>query len=76
MSVLTVRCPLGVRPDLSIDGTIEIEQVANTLFVGRPVQGQPNSTMGLFRLVNGGAEAARLRVELGRTSEDREPAII
>ena len=41
--------PLGARPDLSVDGTIEIERLPNILYVGRPVQGQPNSTIGLFR---------------------------
>jgi HlyD family secretion protein len=60
--------PAGARPDLSVDGTIEIERLPNILYVGRPVQGQPNSTIGLFQVVNGGAEAVRVKVELGRTS--------
>ena len=60
--------PLGVRPDLSVDGTIELERLPNILYVGRPVQGQPNSTIGLFQVVNGGVEAVRVKVELGRTS--------
>jgi HlyD family secretion protein len=60
--------PAGARPDLSVDGTIEIERLPNVLYVGRPVQGQPNSTMGLFQVVNQGAEAVRVKVELGRTS--------
>jgi HlyD family secretion protein len=60
--------PAGARPDLSVDGTIEIERLSNVLYVGRPVQGQPNSKIGLFRVLNGGAEADRAKVELGRTS--------
>jgi HlyD family secretion protein len=62
--------PHGARPDLSVDGTIEIERLPNVLYVGRPIQGQPNSTMGLFQVVNEGAEAVRVKVELGRTSVD------
>jgi len=60
--------PAGARPDLSVDGTIEIERLPNILYVGRPVQGQPNSKVGLFRILNGGAEAIRVSVDLGRTS--------
>jgi HlyD family secretion protein len=60
--------PQGARPDLSVDGTIEIERLANILYVGRPVQGQPNSTVSLFKLVDGGNEAVRTRAELGRSS--------
>ena len=60
--------PLGARPDLSVDGTIELERLPNILYVGRPVQGQPNSTIGLFRVLAGTTEAVRVKVELGRTS--------
>jgi HlyD family secretion protein len=60
--------PPGARPDLSVDGTIEIERLPNVLYVGRPVQGQPNSKIGLFRVVGGETEAVRVSVELGRTS--------
>jgi hypothetical protein len=66
-SVIT-PLPAGARPDLSVDGTIELERLPNILYVGRPVQGQPNSKIGLFRVLNGGAEAIRVSVELGRTS--------
>ena len=59
--------PPGARPDLSVDGTIELERLPNILYVGRPVQGQPNSMIGLFRVLNG-TEAVRVSVELGRTS--------
>jgi HlyD family secretion protein len=60
--------PPGARPDLSVDGTIEIERLPDILYVGRPVQGQPNSTVGLFRLGQDGKEAVRVRVDLGRSS--------
>jgi HlyD family secretion protein len=60
--------PAGARPDLSVDGTIEIERLPSVLYVGRPVQGQPNSKIGLFRVLDGGAQAVRVNVELGRTS--------
>jgi HlyD family secretion protein len=60
--------PKGARPDLSVDGTIELERLENVLYVGRPVQGQPESTVGLFRLVEGGKYAVRVPVKLGRSS--------
>jgi len=60
--------PPGAWPDLSVDGTIEIERLPDILYVGRPVQGQPNSTVGLYRLAQDGKEATRVRVELGRSS--------
>jgi len=60
--------PQGARPDLSVDGTIEVERLTDVLYVERPVHGQPNSTVGLFKLVEGGREAVRVRVQLGRSS--------
>jgi HlyD family secretion protein len=60
--------PKGARPDLTVDGTIEIERLENVLYVGRPTQGQPETAVGLFRLVPGTSEAHRVRVELGRAS--------
>jgi HlyD family secretion protein len=60
--------PQGARPDLSVDGTIEIENLQNVLFVGLPVHGEPNSTVGLFKLVDGGDGAERTTVKLGRAS--------
>jgi hypothetical protein len=60
--------PRGARPDLSVDGTIEIERLDNVLNVGRPAYGQANSTVGLFRVMPGGSEAERVKVELGRSS--------
>ena len=62
------QLPQGARPDLSVDGTIEIERLENVLYLGRPVHGQPNSLVGLFKLVDNGKEAIRVRVELGRSS--------
>ncbi len=60
--------PRGARPDQSIDGTIEIERLADVIYVGRPAYGQPNSKISLFKLVDGGEYAVRVPVELGRTS--------
>ncbi|MGA8102006.1 MAG: HlyD family efflux transporter periplasmic adaptor subunit [Candidatus Acidiferrales bacterium] len=60
--------PDGARPDLSVEGTIELERLADVVFVGRPVHGEPNSTVGLFKLVPGSNEAVRVQVALGRTS--------
>jgi HlyD family secretion protein len=58
----------GARPDLSVDGTVEIERLDDVLYVGRPVNGQSNSTVSLFRLEDEGAGAARAQVKLGRSS--------
>jgi HlyD family secretion protein len=59
--------PKGVRPDLSVDGTIDLEHLNNILYVGRPAYGQADSTVGMFRLMPNG-EAVRAQVKLGRTS--------
>jgi multidrug resistance efflux pump len=58
----------GARPDLSVDGTIEIERLEQVLYVGRPVYGQPNSTIGMFKLVEDGDYAVRVPVRVGRSS--------
>jgi HlyD family secretion protein len=60
--------PKGARPDLSVDGTIQLERLENVLYVGRPVQGQPGSQVGIFKLVDGGQGAVRVPVNLGRSS--------
>jgi HlyD family secretion protein len=60
--------PPGARPDLSVDGTIELERLDDVIYVGRPVFGQPNSTIMLFKLDPEGTEATRVQVKLGRTS--------
>jgi HlyD family secretion protein len=63
--------PRGARPDLGVDGTITLEHLANVLHVGRPVNAQPESLVGLFKLVDGGSRAVRVQVKLGRTSVSR-----
>jgi len=60
--------PQGARPDLSVEGTIELERLADVLYVGRPVHGEANSTIGLFKVTPDGSEADRVTVKLGRTS--------
>ena len=64
----TGALPRGARPDLSVDGTVELERLAEVLFVGRPAFGQEDSTITLFRLDPTGEEATRVQVRLGRTS--------
>jgi len=65
---ITDALPNGARPDLSVDGTVELENLKNVLFVGRPVHGQSDSTIGIFKIVDDGAEAVRVNVKLGRSS--------
>ena len=60
--------PNGARPDLSVDGTIELENLKDVLYVGRPVHGQSDSTIGLFKLVEDGSEGLRVNVKLGKSS--------
>ena len=60
--------PQGARSDLSVEGTITIERLPNVLYVGRPAYGQSNSTVGLFKLVEGGHYAVRVNAQLGRAS--------
>jgi multidrug efflux pump subunit AcrA (membrane-fusion protein) len=60
--------PAGARPDLSVEGTIEIERLVNVLYVGRPVHGEPESSVSLFKVNADGTEAVRVPVKLGRAS--------
>ena len=60
--------PKGARPDLSVDGTVQLERLENVLYVGRPVQGQPDSKTGLFKVEENGGAAVRVPVQLGRSS--------
>ncbi len=60
--------PKEARPDLSVDGTIEIERLTDVLYMNRPVYGQANSVVELFKLVDGGRAAVRVAVRLGRSS--------
>jgi HlyD family secretion protein len=65
---LTSDLPKGARPDLSVDGTIDLERLENVLYVGRPAFGQENSTISLFKLDADGKEATRVPVKVGRES--------
>ena len=65
---LTGELPKGARPDLSVDGTIDLERLENVLYVGRPAFGQENSTISLFRLDADGTGAVRVPVKVGRAS--------
>jgi HlyD family secretion protein len=60
--------PKGARPDLSVDGTIELEHLDDVIYVGRPAFGQENNTVGMFKLVKGTSEAVRSPVKLGKSS--------
>ena len=65
---LTGELPKGARPDLSVDGTIDLERLDNVLYVGRPAFGQENSTISLFKVGPDGHEATRASVKVGRAS--------
>ncbi|HXX41177.1 MAG TPA: HlyD family efflux transporter periplasmic adaptor subunit [Chthoniobacterales bacterium] len=60
--------PKGARPDLSVDGTIELERLNDVIYVGRPAFGQENNTVGIFKLVGSSSEAVRTPVKLGKSS--------
>jgi HlyD family secretion protein len=60
--------PKGAIPDLSVDGTIELERLNNVVYVERPTQGQEGSTIGLFKLAPDGRDAVRVQVKIGRVS--------
>jgi HlyD family secretion protein len=60
--------PAGARPDLSVYGTVELENLKDVLYVGRPVHGQADSTIGIFKIIDDGSEAVRVNVKLGRSS--------
>ncbi|PYK36961.1 MAG: RND transporter [Verrucomicrobia bacterium] len=60
--------PKGARPDLSVDGTIELERLNDVVYVGRPAFGQENNTVGIFKLVSGTSEAVRTPVKVGKSS--------
>jgi HlyD family secretion protein len=65
---LTGDLPSGAVPDLSVDGTIDLERMANVLYVGRPAYGQEKSTIGMFKLEADNKTAGRIQVTLGRSS--------
>ena len=60
--------PAGARPDLSVDGTIELERIGETLSVGRPVNVQEGRSATLYRVMDNGNAAVRITVEFGRAS--------
>lgn len=68
----TAALPRGARPDLSVDGTVELEQLENVLYVGRPAFGQEQGSVSLFKITEGTQEAPReahrVQVRLGRSS--------
>ncbi len=65
---LTGELPKGAVPDLSVDGTIELERLNDVLFMGRPAFGQDQSVVGLFKIAEDGVNAERVQVKLGRSS--------
>jgi len=65
---LTGELPKGARPDLSVDGTIDLERLDNVLYVGRPAFGQENSTISLFKVDTDNKGAVRVPVKVGRAS--------
>ncbi len=65
---LTGELPKGARPDLSVDGTIDLEHLDDVLYVGRPAFGQENSSISLFKLASDGKSAVRVPVKVGRAS--------
>ncbi|MHC1766610.1 MAG: efflux RND transporter periplasmic adaptor subunit [Verrucomicrobiia bacterium] len=60
--------PKGARPDLTVDGTIQLERLDDVLYVGRPVHGEPETSVTLFKMTEGGKGAVRVPVKLGRSS--------
>lgn len=65
---LVGQLPPDARPELSVDGTIEIERLRDVVYVDRPVSGEPDATIGLFKIDPDGRGAERLNVKLGRAS--------
>ena len=65
---LTGELPRGAVPDLSVDGTVQLERLDNILYVGRPSLGQDDSTVGLFKLTSPSGDASRVQVALGKSS--------
>jgi len=65
---LTGPLPQGARPDLSVDGTIQIEKLDDVLYVGKPVFGQENATVQIFKIAPAGKYAQKVKVTFGRSS--------
>jgi HlyD family secretion protein len=60
--------PKGARPDLTVDGTVQLEKLEDVIYVGRPMHGEADSTVSLFKIVEGGKRAVRVPVKVGHTS--------
>jgi HlyD family secretion protein len=60
--------PAGARQDMSVDGTVELEQLTNVLYVQHPAFGQENSTVTLFKLAPNEQDATRVTVKFGKAS--------
>lgn len=73
-ATLTGPLPLGARPDLSVNGVIELERMEDIVYVERPAFGHAGSTVGLFRLEPDGKGAVRVQVKLGRASVNNRGA--
>jgi HlyD family secretion protein len=71
VELVTEDLPPGARPDLSVDGRIEIERLEDVLYVDRPAYGQANQSVGLFKILGEGAEAIRTTVRFGASSVDK-----
>lgn len=65
---ITDPLPQGARPDLSVDGTIELENLKDVVYMDRPVNGQADSKIGIFKIIDDGSEAVRVNVILGKSS--------
>ena len=65
VKLLVDKLPPGARPQLSVDGTVEIQRLPDVLFVGKPAYGQSNSQVKLFKVVEDGEYAVRVTVQLG-----------
>ena len=66
--VLEGLLPRGARPDMTVDGTVELERLSNVRHMGRPSSGQSDGTVTVFKLSPDGAEARRITVKLGRAT--------
>jgi multidrug efflux pump subunit AcrA (membrane-fusion protein) len=60
--------PQGARPELSVDGVVQIERLSDVVYMDRPVSGEPGTTIGLFKIDGDGKGAGRVNVKLGRAS--------
>ena len=65
---LDAALPREARPDLGVDGTVELERIDDALYVGRPLYGQGDATVTLFKVQPGTGYATRVRARFGRTS--------